>query len=525
MKRVFKISDSAAQSELLSNLHWHPSKPIPLIPVLSTLAKSSLYRFYGDTGVPTKHPPPSNKFPNNIIGLFIDKLSQLEPQPKPNEELTRKVIQLRDELVKSAGCLEEVVSVLEEKGDWLLGSCDSQGVVRPHRAFSELLKILKSSPKLAMEVFNWKRKKAEQGYPMTSEEYASGITFAGRTKNVDLAVELFAEAASKQLKTSSTYNALMSSYMYNGFADKCQSVFRNFKREQNCSPSIVTYNILISVFGRLMLVDHMEATFQEVQNLNISPNTSTYNNLIAAYITAWMWDSMERTFHLMKAGLVKPDINTYLLMLRGYAHSGKLDKLEEIYQMIKNHVDDKEIQLIRAMISAYCRSSVKHRTKRIEELLRLIPENEYRPWLNVLLIKLYAQENDLESMENFIDEAFERKTAVLSLGLMRCIITSYFQNNAVDKLANFVKRAECAGWRICKSLYHCKMVMYGSQKRLEEMENVLNEMDNVKLDYTKKTFLILYKAYSMYGNRHKVEKVVGLMCKRGYIIPSEEYLS
>ncbi|XWS76470.1 hypothetical protein CRYUN_Cryun01aG0179000 [Craigia yunnanensis] len=521
MKRVFKISDAAAQSELLSNLHRHTSKPKPLIPVLFTLPKSSIYRFYGDTGAPTKHPPLPNKFPSNIIGVFIDKLSQVEPQPHRKEELTRKVIQLRDELVKSVDCLEEVVRVLEEKGDWLLGSCEYQGAVRTNRTFSELLKILNSSPNLAMEVFNWKRKKADQGYPMTAEEYASGITIAGRIKNVDLAFELFAEAASKQLKTTSTYNALMSAYMYNGFADKCQSVFRNFKREQNCSPSIVTYNILISVFGRLMLIDHMEATFQEVQHLNLALNISTYNNLIAAYVTAWMWDSMERTFHLMKAGPVKPDINTHLLMLRGYAHSGKLDQMEETYQMIKHHVDDKEIPLIGAMIHAYSRSSVKDRTKKIEELLRLIPENEYMPWLNVLLIRLYAQENNLETMENVINEAFERKTVVLTVGLMRCIITSYFRNNAVDKLANFVKRAECAGWRICRSLYHCKMVMYGLQKRLEEMESVLNEMDNFKLDYTKKTFLILYKAYSLCGNRHKVEKVVGLMCKRGYGIPLE----
>ncbi|KAE8672257.1 gibberellin receptor GID1B-like [Hibiscus syriacus] len=526
MKRVFRIYDAAAaaKSELLFNLHRHHSKPISLISTSYNLQRPSLYRFYGDTVAPT------TEISNNIINLFIEKLSLAETQFCPKSETMQKVIQLRDELVVKVGSSEEVAKILEERGDCLLGSYRNQGDVPvrtkeiPDRIFSELLKNLGSWPNLAMEVFNWRRRKIEQGYPLTPEEYASGITIAGRIKNVDLAAELFSEAESKQLKTTSTYNALMSAYMFNGIIDKCQLVFRHLKRDLSCSPSIVTYNILISVFGRLMLIDHMEATFEEVQRLNLSPNINTYNNLIAAYVTAWMWDRMESTFGLMKTALVKPNIGTHLLMLRGYAHSGNLDRMEETFRMLKLHVDVKS-PLIRAMIYAYCRSSVKDRTKRVEELLRLIPEDEYKPWFNVLLIRLHAQENNLDSMEKLIYKAFEHKTAVVNAPLMRCIITAYFRCNAMDKLSSFIKRAECAGWRICRSLYHCKMCMYGLQKSLEEMENVLNEMDNVRIDYTKKTFLIMYKAYLMCGKRHKVETVVGLMCKRGYRFPMEEFLS
>lgn len=358
---------------------------------------------------------------------------------------------------------------------------------------------------------------------MTTKEYSKGICIAGKLNNIDVAVELFKEASNKQLKGTSLFNALMSVHMRSGSNMKCQSVFQDLKRDPTCAPSIESYNILISSYGRLMRIDRMEAAFKELKDSDLAPNIHTYKEMISGYVTAWMWEEMEKTYMSMKDGPVKPTLDVLLLMLRGYALAGKIEKMEEIYKMVRDHVVAKETHLIRVMIHAYCKSEHAARVERVEELLRKIPKYDYQPWLNVILICLYAKENLLEQMENLINEAFEHKIQVTAPNVMRCIISSYYRHNEVEKLDDFVKRAEVAGWKRCRSLYHCKMVMYASQKRLLEMEKVLDEMGRISMHISKRTLWILYNAYKTCGERRKFEQVIGMMCKNGYALPEGEF--
>ncbi|CAL4900723.1 unnamed protein product [Urochloa decumbens] len=382
----------------------------------------------------------------------------------------------------------------------------------------ELLSLLRPKPRLGLAVFSFRR--ALSPAPALGE-FALAISLASRARDPDAAALLFADAAATHSPDQALYNALMAAYMHNGLLDNCLETFHALERDRRCGPpNVDSYNILIALFGRSLLVDHMEATLGSLDASGHPRTIGTYNAIIAGYLTAWMWDKMEAVFQEMLSGHVAPDATTHLLMLRGYAHAGMIYKMEQAYERAYKHAGKVDIVHIRAMLCAYCKFDHVDRIQKIEELLQRLGPHDYRPWLYVLLIRVYAQEGLVEGMELRIAEALERNVIVTTVQVMRSIISSYFQCDAVDKLAHFVQQAEEAGWKLCRSLYHCKMVMYGKHQRLEEMHRVLDEMECFKFDKTKKTFWIMHKAYVSCGRRTEANSILGMMWKHGFGLPS-----
>ncbi|PUZ66028.1 hypothetical protein GQ55_3G274000 [Panicum hallii var. hallii] len=380
----------------------------------------------------------------------------------------------------------------------------------------ELLSLLRPRPRLGLAVFSFRR---ELSPAPTLDEFALAISLASRARDPAAAAALFADAATAHSPDQALYNALMAAYMHSGLLDSCLEAFHALERDPRCGPNVDSYNILISLFGRSLLVDHMEATLRSLDASGHPRTIGTYNAIIAGYLTAWMWDKMEAVFQEMLSGHIIPDTTTHLLMLRGYAHAGMIYKMEQAYERAYKHAGKVDNVHIRAMLGAYCKFDHVDRIQKIEELLQRLGPDDYRPWLYVLLIRVYAQEGLVEGMELRIAEALERNVIVTTVQVMRSIISSYFQCDAVDKLARFVRQAEEAGWKLCRSLYHCKMVMYGKHQRLEEMHGVLGEMECFKFDRTKKTFWIMHKAYVSCGRTTEANTILGMMWKHGFGLP------
>jgi pentatricopeptide repeat protein len=378
----------------------------------------------------------------------------------------------------------------------------------------ELLSLFRRRPQLGLAVFSFRRGLTPSP---TLDEFTLAISLASCARDPAAAAALFVDATSIHSPDQALYNDLMAAYMHNGLMDSCLESFRALERDPRCGPpNVDSYNILIALFGRSLLVDHMESTLQSLDASGHPRTIGTYNAIIAGYLTAWMWDKMEAAFREMESSPVAPDATTYLLMLRGYAHAGMINKMESAYELVCKHVEIVGIEHICAMLCAYFKTPYVDRIKKIEKLLQWLGPDDYKPWLNVQLIKVYAQEGLVEGMEQWIAEALERNIIVNTVQVMRPIVSNYFDHDAVDKLAHFVQQAEEAGWKLCRSLYHCKMVMYGKHQRFEEMLGVLDEMECVRFDRTQMTFWIMHKAYVSCGRKNEANTILAMMCKHGF---------
>ncbi|XP_006654392.1 pentatricopeptide repeat-containing protein At2g30780-like [Oryza brachyantha] len=497
----------------------------PLLPLLRRHLHRSATLCHASVPVPPDGIP-SNSFPSS------SSLSS-SPYPPPDPTAARWSPSAPPLYTSAASHLREAVSSLAAAILALPGADpDPLPALSEHSfpillavsplASLDLLSLLRHKPQLGLAVFSFRRTLSP---PPTLPEFVLAISLASRARDTAAAAALFADASTAYCPDQALYNALMSAYMHSGLADRCVEAFRTLERDPRCGPpNADSYNILIALFGRYLLVDHMEATLRSLDASGHPRTIGTYNAIIAGYLTAWRWEKMESVFNEMASSHVAPDNTTHLLMLRGYAHAGMIYKMELAYERARQDVGEVDIVHIRAMLCAYCKFKHVDRIEKIDELLQKMGPDDYRPWLAVLLIQAYAQEGLLERMEQWIAEALKRNTIVTSVQVLRSIITSYFRCDAVDKLAHFVRQTEEAGWKLCRSLYHCKMVMYGKQHRLPEMHGVLDDMAAFQFDRTKKTFWIMYKAYASCGRWAEANTILGMMGKHGFGFPHDGFI-
>uniref|UniRef100_A0A0D9X1X2 Cytochrome P450 n=1 Tax=Leersia perrieri TaxID=77586 RepID=A0A0D9X1X2_9ORYZ len=201
----------------------------------------------------------------------------------------------------------------------------------------------------------------------------------------------------------SVNNALIDMYCNCGFLEVAKDIFR-LMTERNT----VTYNILISSFGKHSHEDQALSFFDLMKRDGIAPDKVTFVALLSCCSHAGLID---KGLHFYRSMLqdynISPEKEHYSCIVDLYSRYGKLD---EACCFITNMVEEPEIDVLGGLLGA-CRV---HNRMDIAEMVgkRILEQNPNDPGYHILLSNIYADAgmwSDVIRMRNMMQEKSLKK--------------------------------------------------------------------------------------------------------------------
>jgi pentatricopeptide repeat protein len=198
-------------------------------------------------------------------------------------------------------------------------------------------------------------------------------------------------------------NALIDMYCKYGCLEIARGIFQLMKERD-----IVTYNTLISSFGKHGHQDQAFILFDQMKRNGIAPDKVTFIALISCCSHAGLinkglcfYNSMIRDYN------ISPDMEHYSCIVDLYSRSGKVD---DAWSFIANLREVPEIDVLGCLLSA-CR---EYNRMDIAELVarKIFEQNPDDPGYHILLSNIYANAgmwSDVACMRTFIEERSLKK--------------------------------------------------------------------------------------------------------------------
>ena len=171
------------------------------------------------------------------------------------------------------------------------------------------------------------------------------------------------------------------------------------------TPDVITYNSLISAYGRGEQLQKAEQAFEQMQAAGIEPNENTYKHLVKAYVKSGQvekaaamkqvqapfkaermadrertniesfnthivkcikggqWQKAEEAFERMRAAGSKPDIYTYNPLVSAYARGGQWQAAEETFKQMLFEGVKPDVHTHSCLIYAYAKGGQRHKAE------------------------------------------------------------------------------------------------------------------------------------------------------------------
>lgn len=178
------------------------------------------------------------------------------------------------------------------------------------------------------------------------------INCCGRALPVDETSKIFDDMLkSGFFPNTITFNVMIDIYGKTGLLTKAYEVLR-LARKQGLS-DIISYNTLISAYGKWKDYTGMEETFKEIQRGGFVVSLEAYNSMLDAYGKSGQLKEFGNVLERMSRAGCYFDLYTYNIMINVYGKNGLIDEITDLLIRLKKEGLEPNIWTYNTLIGAY----------------------------------------------------------------------------------------------------------------------------------------------------------------------------
>lgn len=340
--------------------------------------------------------------------------------------------------------------------------------------------------------------------------YSKLISVMGKKGQIRMAMWLFSEMRNSGCRPdTSVYNAVISAHLHSRDKSKAltkaMSYFEKMKGMERCSPSIVTYNILLRAFAQAKNVEQVDALLKDLDESIVTPDIFTFNGLMDAYGKNGMINEMEHVLSRMKSNQLKPDIITFNILIDSYGKKQDFQKMEQVFKSLLQSKEKPTIPTFNSMITNYGKARLREKA----ELIRgKMIDLGYRPShiTYECLIMMYGHCDCVSKARELFDRVIESEKEK-KVSTLNSMLDAYCMNGLpMEAHVLFESIHSAKSFPIDSSTYKLLYKAYTKADMKELVQNLLTCMDKDGIIPNKKFFL---DALGAFGSPPTNQKAVG----------------
>ncbi|KAJ8557319.1 hypothetical protein K7X08_002944 [Anisodus acutangulus] len=370
-----------------------------------------------------------------------------------------------------------------------------------------------------LEVFRWMQK--QRWYIADNGVYSKLISVMGKKGQIRMAMWLFSEMRNSGCRPdTSVYNSVISAHLHSRdkskALEKAMSYFEKMKGMERCSPSIVTYNILLRAFAQAKNVERVDALLKDLDESIVTPDIFTFNGLMDAYGKNGMIKEMEHVLSQMKSNQLKPDIITFNILIDSYGKKQEFQKMEQVFKSLLQSKEKPTTPTFNSMITNYGKARLREKSELVlEKMIDLGYKPSYITY--ECLIVMYGHCDCVVKARELFDKVLESEKEIKKVSTLNSMLDTYCMNGLpMEAHVLFESIHSAKTFPIDSSTYKLLYKGYTKADMKELVQNLLTCMDKDGIIPNKKFFLDALGAFgSAPTNQKAVRDIKGLSKQRG----------